>query len=324
MKEAVISGVNLTLGYLKGDVRKEVLKALSFELYPGQMTCLMGPNGVGKTTLVKAILGRLPIWEGRLKIKGKSISKLSPKELSKQLSVVLTEPIIPGNMTVGQLVSLGRTPYLNWSGYLSDFDKKVVKEALVSTNLLELKDERLSEISDGQKQKTMIARALAQDSPIMILDEPTAHLDLVNRFEIMQLLHEIAITQNKGILVITHDLDIALETSDKLWLLRKEGGLITGLTEDLILTKKIDQLFPQKNILFNVERGKVELQRPSLQLNIEGDDAANFWISKALKKAGVSSPKGKIIVFDNPFSIQYEGLEFKSIHEFMAYLSLDN
>ena len=189
MKKAVISGRNLSLGYQKGDRKREVLHGLNFDLYTGQLTCLLGSNGVGKTTLVKAIMGRIPVWNGKLLVEGKELSTLNSKDLSKLLAVVLTEPIVAGNMTVGQLVSLGRTPYLNWSGYLSANDKKVVEEALISTQILEIKDERLSEISDGQRQKAMIARALAQDAPIMILDEPTAHLDLLNRFEIMQLLH---------------------------------------------------------------------------------------------------------------------------------------
>lgn len=322
MKKAVISGRNLSLGYQKGDRKKEVLHGLNFDLYPGQLTCLLGSNGVGKTTLVKAIMGRIPVWNGKLLVEGKELSTLNSKELSKLLAVVLTEPIVAGNMTVGQLVSLGRTPYLNWSGYLSAHDKKVVEEALISTQILEIKDERLSEISDGQRQKAMIARALAQDAPIMILDEPTAHLDLVNRFEIMQLLHSISQYQNKSILVITHDLDIALETSDQLWIMKKEEKLIAGLTEDLIVKGLIDSLFSKEKIHFNSKRGKVELENKLAKLDFEGDESLAFWIQKALGKANISEVKSPVKIYENPFFIHYEDLEFSSIQEFVAFLFL--
>lgn len=322
MKKSVISGRNLNLGYKKGDKKKEVLNGLHFDLYPGQLTCLLGANGVGKTTLVKAIMGRIPVWNGKLLVEGKELSSLNPKELSKLLAVVLTETIVAGNMTVGQLVSLGRTPYLNWSGYLSSHDKKVVEKALISTQILEIKDERLSEISDGQRQKAMIARALAQDASIMILDEPTAHLDLVNRFEIMQLLHSISQTQNKSVLVITHDLDIALETSDQLWIMRKNEKLISGMTEDLIVKGQINSLFSQEKIHFNSKRGKVELEKPLTELDFEGDESLAFWIQKALGKANISQVKSAVKIQENPFYIHYEDLEFSSIQEFVAFLFL--
>lgn len=320
MKKSVISGSDVRLGYQKGGQSKEIFQNLHFDLLPGQLTCLLGPNGVGKTTLVKAILGKLPLWDGKLVLQDREISRYSQAELSRQLSVVLTEPVLAGNMTVGQLVSLGRTPYLGWSGYLSVKDKQIVNQAMELTHLIELKDERLSELSDGQRQKAMIARALAQDAPIMILDEPTAHLDLVNRFEIMQLLHGLSRTQDKSILVITHDLDIALETADYLWLLRKGQSLIAGLTEDLILRGKVNELFPSSSIRFNPDRGKMELDRPEVKVEVNGDESQVSWLLNAMKKSGINAATSPIFLEKEPFCIRYEEFEFQSIQEFLAYL----
>ncbi|TNF39574.1 MAG: ABC transporter ATP-binding protein, partial [Cytophagales bacterium] len=216
---SILQGKDLQLGYLKNGKRREVLAHLDFELFTGEMTCLLGPNGVGKSTLVKAIMAQLQPWQGSLNLDGQAISSYSQERLARKMAVVLTEPVFPGNMTVGELVALGRTPYTGWSGRLSLEDQKEVEKAIALTNIVYLKSERLSEISDGQRQKAMIARAIAQNGDLIILDEPTAHLDLVNRFEIMDLLREIALEENKGVLVVTHDLEIAIETADRFWLL---------------------------------------------------------------------------------------------------------
>jgi iron complex transport system ATP-binding protein len=227
-KKIALAGKDLSLGYAGKKEKKEILAALNFSLYSGELTCLLGPNGVGKSTLIKAILSQIKPWKGSIHLENQSISDFSVEELAKKIAVVLTDPIFPGNMTVGQLVALGRTPYTSWSGKLNTEDREIVEKALNDTKIAYLRDERLSEISDGQRQKAMIARALAQDGQVMILDEPTAHLDLVNRFEIMSLLREIAHNQQKAILVVTHDLDIAIETADRFWLLNCGTPLISG------------------------------------------------------------------------------------------------
>ena len=258
MKETSIVGTNLTLGYAKGKVHKEILSGLDFELFEGEMCCLLGPNGVGKSTLVKAILGQLKPFEGDVLLRGKPISTYSNEMLAKELSVVLTEPFLPGNMTVGQLVAMGRIPHTSWTGKLEGSDREIVNNALEATKTAYLRDERLSEISDGQRQKALIARALAQDGKVMVLDEPTAHLDLVNRYEIMHLLREISKSHGKSILVVTHDLEIALETADRFWLLNCGTPLISGLPEDLVISGKINQLLPGESFRFSVEKGRIE------------------------------------------------------------------
>jgi iron complex transport system ATP-binding protein len=322
MANPAIIGKNLSLGYAKGKARKEILNGLDFQLFPGQLTCLLGPNGVGKSTLIKAILGQLKPWAGELVLDGRPIDTYTHLDLAKKLSVVLTEPFLPGNMTVGQLVALGRIPHTGWTGRLEDSDLEAVEKALTATKIQYLKEERLAEISDGQRQKAMIARALAQDGKIMILDEPTAHLDLVNRFEIMHLLREIAKNQGKAILVVTHDLEIALETADKFWLLNCGTPLITGMPEELVISGQINQLLPGDQFRFSIERGRIEKRLDAGNWNLEGNPDLVFWVRKALEKAGVSSSNLTIQVEENPFSVLVNGenrfAELKGLVEFLG------
>ncbi|UZD24507.1 ABC transporter ATP-binding protein [Algoriphagus halophytocola] len=317
MRKASIIGRNLSLGYSKGNMKKEILNGLEFELFSGEMTCLLGPNGVGKSTLVKAVLGQLKPFRGEVLLHKKTISEYSNEELAKELSVVLTEPFLPGNMTVVQLVAMGRIPHTGWTGKLEEKDKEVVRNALLATKIEYLRDERLSEISDGQRQKALIARALAQDGKVMVLDEPTAHLDLVNRYEIMHLLREIAKTQGKSILVVTHDLEIALETADRFWLLNCGTPLISGLPEDLVISGQINQLLPGKKFHFSVEKGRIELENQKRKLDISGPEDLVSWVSKALEKAGFKELDEVIEVSENPFSLSYKGLVYSRIEEFI-------
>ena len=314
-----LEGNGLTLGYLHQKTRREVLRDLNFQLFEGELTCLLGPNGVGKSTLAKAILGQITPWQGEILLEGQPIQNFDAEDLAKRVSVVLTDPVFPGNMTVGQLVSLGRTPHTSWSGRLDQEDRDVVEQALRDTKVEYLRDERLSEISDGQRQKAMIARALAQDGRVMILDEPTAHLDLVNRFEVMQLLRDIAAKKRKSILVVTHDLDIAMETADRFWLMNYGSPLVTGRPEDLVVSGEINFLLPGDKYRFSLERGKLEFIHPDLGLVIFGPKELAFWIERAMIKAQVKVDD-QIFVRANPFSIAYKDREFQTISDFIGYL----
>ncbi|TFV93060.1 ABC transporter ATP-binding protein [Algoriphagus kandeliae] len=320
MKKQVLIGKNLSLGYEAGNQQKTILSNLDFELLSGQMTCLLGPNGVGKSTLIKAIMGKIEPFKGSIELFGSAPTSYHRDDLSKKLSVVLSEPIFPAQMTVKQLVALGRTPYLNWSGRLSDQDKNEVYKALEATKLEYLRKERLGELSDGQRQKAMIARALAQDCPLMVLDEPTSHLDLVNRYEVMQLLQDIAKTQEKAVLVVTHDLDIAIETGQQLWILNCGSPLISGTPEDLILQGEINQLLPSDKYFFDSNRGKVVMHHQTTKIEIEGPDELVYWVEKALIKSGKHLPKDSIRISENPFRIFCQGKEFTRISELIEIL----
>ena len=315
-----LSGKSLSLGYIHQKVKKEILSDLDFALFSSELTCLLGPNGVGKSTLIKAILGQIHPWKGSIQLDQQSITDFSLEELAKRIAVVLTDPVFPGNMTVGQLVALGRTPHTGWSGKLNPADHKIVEKALSDTKITYLRDERLSEISDGQRQKAMIARALAQDGQVMILDEPTAHLDLVNRFEIMSLLREIAHSQQKAILVVTHDLDIAIETADRFWLLNCGTPLISGKPEDLILSGQINQLLPSNTYRFSLSRGRMEAEGPDLNFEIEGPQELVFWVKKALIKAGIQTLDSVVSVSNDPFLIRYKDQVFSTLEELVIFL----
>lgn len=317
-----LQGKSLHLGYLHQGSKKEILTNLNFELYSGELTCLLGPNGVGKSTLIKAILGQIHPWKGELILQGSPISTISLEQLALRLAVVLTEPVFPGNMTVEQLVALGRTPHTGWSGRLSEKDREAVENAISSTKIGYLRKERLSEISDGQRQKAMIARAIAQNGELIILDEPTAHLDLVNRLEIMQLLREIAIEEQKAILVVTHDLEIAVETADRFWLMTCSNPLISGCPEDLIISGKINQLLPSEKYQYSPQSGRLEVQDKVSELSIQGPAHLAFWVRKALDKAGVSKYKTEIQVKENPFQLEVNSQIFASLEELIQFLKL--
>ena len=301
----ILSGSSLSLGYRNGKRINKISEDLNFNIEKGKLTCLLGPNGVGKSTLVKTIMGQVPPLEGEIILEGKPLTSFSQKALAKKIAVVLTEKITTGNLTVGQLVALGRIPHTGWLGKLSDEDQKKVEEAISQTNIGYIRIQPLSECSDGQLQKTMIARALAQDGDILILDEPTAHLDLVNRFEIMHLLRQIAKESKKAVLVVTHDLEIAIETADIFWLMQCGQPLVLGLPEDLILNGQINLLLPSDRLFFNPKTGKVQPKIDKLAIHIEGPEAIVQWIQSALQK-NIPADKLRgiqIRVEENPFRI---------------------
>ena len=314
-----LEGIGLQLGYGQEGVRKPLLEDLNFQLVAGELTCLLGPNGVGKSTLIKAILGEINPWEGKLLLEQKPLSSYSIQDRAKHIAVVLTDPIYPGNLTVGQLVALGRTPHTNWLGHLGDTDRALVEKALANTHIGYLRDARLGELSDGQRQKAMIARALAQDGSVIVLDEPPAHLDLVNRLEIMSLLREISRSQGKAILVVTHDLDIALETADRFWILNCGIPLLSGTPEDLVLSGQIQALFPSDRYQFNVARGRVEWSQAMPDFQIEGPAEQAYWVKKALIKAGITS-LDQTLMITAPFGLRVGEKTFGTLEELIGEL----
>ncbi|MDQ3396077.1 MAG: ABC transporter ATP-binding protein, partial [Bacteroidota bacterium] len=191
---------DLSVGYIKGAKETSILQNLQLDLRGGQMTCLLGPNGVGKSTLIRTLSAVQKPLSGAVHIKEKNILDYKPDELARMISLVLTEKIPGGNLNVFELVSLGRYPYTGWSGNLDKEDKEKVIHSIKVTSIEHLKEKRIQELSDGELQKAMIARAIAQDGQIMFLDEPTAHLDVSNRVEIMTLLRKLAWETNKAIL----------------------------------------------------------------------------------------------------------------------------
>ncbi len=284
-----LNAKKLTIGYQSKGRRQQVVQEnLELQLCRGELVCLMGPNGAGKSTLLRTLAGVQAPLAGEVTVGGKSIYTLSQSERAKHISLVLTETINAGNMTVQELVALGRYPHTGWGGSLSRTDEQVVEQAMEDLEVIPLANRLLFELSDGQRQKALIARALAQDGQLIILDEPTAHLDLINRLHIMRLLRQLAVLRNKAIIVATHELDLALQSADKLWLLHKEqGGFTEGTPEDLVLNGSLAAAFSRSGYHFDPYSGQfVEEQEAGVPVQLTGDGAAFLWTKKALRRKG--------------------------------------
>lgn len=234
-----ISIKSLAIGYEKSVVHSGV----DAELHSGEVTCLMGHNGAGKSTLLRTICGFQPPLGGEISVMGRALSSYSQHEISLLIGVVLTEKSNSGGITLYDLVSLGRQPYTGFFGRLSEDDNKIIEESIAAVGISHKRDSFMSELSDGERQKAMIAKALAQQSSIIILDEPTAFLDVISRVETMQLLRRLAHKHDKTILLSTHDLDMAIEFSDSLLLQKASQPIISGSPSELIESGKLSTFF---------------------------------------------------------------------------------
>ncbi|SNS71508.1 iron complex transport system ATP-binding protein [Belliella buryatensis] len=324
--DIILQADELAIGYGKKSQAATIAKDMSIKLEKGKLTCLLGPNGVGKSTLIKTIMGQIPPMKGKIELNGKTLSEIGPKELSKRIAVVLTDKVRLGNLTVLELVALGRTPHTNWLGNLSEQDHLKIDRAIQLTHISYIQDNVLSELSDGQLQKVMIARALAQDGDLLILDEPTAHLDLINRFEVMQLLRSIAHEEKKSILVVTHDLEIAIDTADEFWLMQCGLPLVKGTPEDLIINGQINLLLPSEQLSFDKITGKVLILNDVSYPILEGDSYLIFWMKLFLRKnhSVKVNEISKISIKESPFSIKIETQQnqfrFETFNDFKSYL----
>ena len=252
MMSSVLSTYDLSVGYRKGSIESIVLKHLNLSLPEGQLVSLLGANGAGKSTLLRTLSGVQPALSGGVEINGMNISKYTNAGLSKLVSIVTTERTSAGGLTVRELVGLGRQPYTGFLGRLSSDDREFVSNAIESVGITHKADCNVAELSDGERQKVMIAKALAQQTPVIILDEPTAFLDVASRIGILQLLHELTRKERKAILMSTHDISQSIALSDRLWLLNSTGEIIDESTEDAVADGYMDCLFAAENICFDI------------------------------------------------------------------------
>lgn len=301
-KEPIISAQNLSIGYPKSRSRNTsvLYKDMSFNLYAGELTCLLGSNGAGKSTLLRTLTGlQLPLG-GDVLLKAKNILRYSEQELSTLLGLVLTDKTVVGGLTVSELVGLGRYPYTGFFGRLTKEDHHIIEKAMHDVCILHKKDSYVAELSDGERQKVMIAKALAQECPIIILDEPTAFLDIVNRIEIMNLLHLIASQHNKTILLSTHDIELALTLADRLWLLARDKGLKCGVTEDIILSDAVNDYIGNDTIIFDRKTGRfVSENIIKKQIFLDAQGELYYWTKNFLSRKGycvVDSPSDEFSI----------------------------
>ena len=284
----VLRTKDLSIGYRRTRRAPVVIASdLNFSLRPGELVCLLGPNGAGKSTLMRTLARLQPPLSGQIWLDARPLDDLRPGQLARRLSIVLTDRVDVGAMSGYGLVSLGRHPYTGWTGTLSEQDQHIVQWALHAVRAKELSDRLTVEMSDGERQKVFIARALAQQPRVMLLDEPTAFLDLPRRVEVMDLLRQLASKNSQAILLSTHDLDLALRNADRLWLLSADGELFDGAPEDLILNGAFERVFSAEGVTFDRERGSFHTRQEACgRLRLEGDGVAAFWTRRALERIG--------------------------------------
>lgn len=283
-RNIIVQTNNLSVGYHQDRKVLCLFENIDISLATGELVCFMGPNGIGKTSLIRTLAGLQKSLGGKIQI---------PKEQA--VALVLTDKITASHMCVYDLISYGRYPYLNWNISLTEKDRSLINQAIAQVNIESLIHKRLYELSDGQLQMAMIAKALAQDTPVLFLDEPTAHLDLNNRVEIMNTLRELSRTAGKSILVATHELDLALQTADKIWLATQDKKIKVGIPEDLVLDGSFDRVFQFKG--FDLKTGKVHhtpYRNHILMLRGEGHEY--LWTKNALERAGYEIGKSSATI----------------------------
>ena len=283
---ALLAARGLAIGYApRRRPRVEVAARIDAELRCGELVCLLGPNGAGKSTLMRTLAGLQQPLAGAVHFDGGDLHLLAEDERARLLGLVLTERVAAGNLSAYALVSLGRYPYTGWDGRLSAADEEVVRWALGAVGAEDLAARSVDELSDGERQKVMVARALAQEPAVLLLDEPTAFLDLPRRVEIMQLLRRLAYDTGRAVLLSTHDLDLALRCADRLWLLPAGGPLETGAPEDLVLSGALQGAFA--GVEFEPETGSFRLEQDTLgSVGLVGEGLGAVWTARALARAG--------------------------------------
>lgn len=328
MKET-IKIQDLSIGYVSKNDVKVVAQHITATIYSGELTCLLGANGVGKSTLLRTLSAFQPKLEGKIFIEGKEIDEFTDKQLSHVISVVLTEKPDIRNMTVEELVGLGRSPYTGFWGTLTKDDKAIVNRAIHLVGIDALQGRMIQTLSDGERQKVMIAKALAQETPVIYLDEPTAFLDYPSKVEMMQLLFKLSRETDKTIFLSTHDLELALQIADKLWLMDKQKGVKIGAPEDLSLDGSLANFFARKGIVFDQETGLFRVENETTRkIGLQGEGIRYTMVYKALKRIGIqadakSVDEDKITILPDSYVLKLAGKEIvcKTIADILERLN---
>jgi iron complex transport system ATP-binding protein len=251
----ILSTSNLSIGYQSKKRKSYIAKNLNLTFQEGKLISLIGGNGIGKSTLLRTLTGIQKPLAGMVMLNDKNISSYQSIDLAQNLSLVLTEKLPLSNLSVFELIALGRQPYTNWLGKLSEIDLDKINDAIALTHTEHLIDKKIHEISDGQLQIVLIARALAQDTALIILDEPTTHLDLHHKVSVFKLLKKLSQETNKSILFSTHDIDLAIQLSDEM-IVMTEDSVQQDQPCNLITKGVFNSLFKDSSIRFDDQKGK--------------------------------------------------------------------
>ncbi|MEU8362735.1 ABC transporter ATP-binding protein [Nonomuraea sp. NPDC048882] len=286
MSDERLATTDLSVGYR----RRAVLSGIDVTLRAGELTCLVGANGIGKSTLMRTLARAQPRLTGRIELRGRPIADLSPRELAAELAIVLTDRVAAGQLLGYDLVALGRAPYTGWFGRLDDADRRTIERALDTTGAGHLAGRPVTELSDGERQRLMIARALAQQPSVLLLDEPTAFLDLAARLELVELLRSLTHEHGLAVLMSTHDVEHMLRHADSLWLITPERELISGAPEEIGLAGHLRRLlhdaatFDPRTGTFTWDTGQAATARVTAPPGCPADLLS--WTVHAVERAG--------------------------------------
>lgn len=325
----ILSFRSLEIGYESGRNKNILLPPLSGSAKTGELIAVIGRNGIGKSTLLRTLAGLQPSLGGEICLNGKKLHDYTRLELAQKVGYISTEIVKVSNMTVYDLVALGRFPHTNWIGTIDRENHKIILNALTMTSMSGFYNRLISELSDGERQRAMIARILAQDTGVMVMDEPLAFLDIGSKYEILQLMQRLSLTESKTIIFSTHELNMAINQSDKIWLINN-SRVIEGAPEDLMITGAFDTLFDSEAVKFNSGNGTFTFHNKELKsIYLEGEGVLRHWTEKAIHRAGyaVSTVKSTpyIIVASGKTSIwklvtDDSSFDFSSIYDLVNRL----
>jgi iron complex transport system ATP-binding protein len=327
--KSLLQTANLTIGYRSRNTKDLCLQEdLNLELIEGELICLIGPNGCGKSTLIRTLAGLQNPLSGSILIENRDISIISNARRSELISVVLTDRDAVENITVREVVSLGRYHSSNWLGQYNQDDEKKISMAISQVGLSGFDNRKLGSLSDGEKQRSFIAKALASDSAIMLLDEPTAHLDIPNRVNIMTFLRQLTHQTGHSILVSTHDLDLALQLADEIWLMMPEKKIFQSTPEELLVSGYLDTVFGNETLSFNPNSGNFCVKTDSTkEVFVDGNGTSFELTLRALPRMGFIPGKKmecdlKINVNDSHWSIWHgqSVSEFENLSDTCRFL----
>ncbi|MEA3316708.1 MAG: ABC transporter ATP-binding protein [Bacteroidota bacterium] len=320
---------NLEIGYPNStNGNKSIFSNLNLSAYKGELIALVGQNGIGKSTLLRNITGIQKAINGNINLLGKNINKYHRSEFAQKVSFVSTDIVKVANLKVYDIVALGRFPHTNWFGKIKDIDQYKIENALELVGMSKFKNKNITEISDGERQRVMIARTIAQDTELIILDEPTAFLDLPNKYEIVHLLNTLAKDEKKTIIFSSHDLNIAIQEVDKIWLML-ENQVYEGAPEDLIINNIFDKLFESSKLYFDKNNGdfKINRKRNNRIGLVAKNDNLLLWTKKALERMHFSVEVNKanipyVEVYNNKwiFKNSDKNIKFNSIYNLSLHL----
>jgi iron complex transport system ATP-binding protein len=327
--DIILNFDSLKIGFKSGKRVKVLLPELKASSAKGELIAVIGRNGIGKSTLLRTLAGLQNAIDGNLNIDGISIKNYSKIKLSEKVGYISTEIVRVSNMKVYDLVSLGRFPYTNWFGKINEMNHAAVLDAIAKAGIMYLSDRKLTELSDGERQRAMIAMVLAQDAAIMVMDEPTAFLDISSRFEMLHLMQELTRKRKKTIVYSTHDFNSAINLADKIWLM-SQNGLLEGAPEDIMIKGSFKTLFDEAKVRFNERDATFSVRNDFYgYINLKGEGKKKYWTEKALLRAGFLVEKhDSETTVESPSGISkvwkcYSGndsAEFESIYELITWL----